>query len=206
MKDENYYLDLFKEYRKIFNNDYSNEYYLNIIKREFKFIIEHNKEHLLTNSFIFFISSSTDPAYFLELLNRYDIHFTLGRLRNYYDSVISLYRFRNANLFEKTAIVDLLDGDNKTAVTSVIKCLDERPNVAQVFKSMMKNYIVFIISYCHYINRLDIVPILIKKISENYNKIVDDIFVNDLYQNDVKLLARITTYVNDEIKGKRAIV
>ena len=203
MKDENYYLDLFKEYRKMFNNDYSNEYYLNTVKREFKFIIEHNKEHLLTNSFIFFISSSTNPAYSLELLNRYDIHFTLGRLRYYYESVISLYRFRNANL---TAIVDLLDGDNKTAVTSVIKCLDERPNVAQAFKSMMKNYIIFIISYCHYINRLDIVPILIKKISENYNKIVDDIFVNDLYQNDVKLLARITTYVNDEIKGKRAIV
>ena len=98
MKDENYYLDLFKEYRKMFNNDYSNEYYLNIIKREFKFIIEHNKEHLLTNSFIFFISSSTDPAYSLELLNRYDIHFTLGRLRNYYDSVISLYRFISSNI------------------------------------------------------------------------------------------------------------
>lgn len=203
MKDENYYLELFKEYRKMFNNDYSNEYYLNVVKREFKFIIEHNKEHLLTNSFIFFISSSTDSAYFLELLNRYDIHFTLGRLRYYYDSVISLYRFRNDNL---TAIVDLLDGDNKTAVTSVIKCLDERPNDSHAFKSMMKNYIVFILAYCHYINRLDIVPSLIKKISENYNKIVDDIYVNDIYQNDVKLLARITTYVNDEIKGKRTIV
>ena len=57
MKDENYYLDLFKEYRKMFNNDYSNEYYINIVKREFKFIIEHNKEHLLTNSFILALAS-----------------------------------------------------------------------------------------------------------------------------------------------------
>ena len=200
------------------NNDLANKYYNKLLeyssfyrkKRSvtknkdyiisiFEELINNNNQHLLTNSLLNYLCSSTIFIMHLDTLSSSELLDQIYVLSNYYRAIVIDILNKKNNMYV------ILQGDDTKSATktaaSYIKDINYDLNYKYIDnKLLLKRIIYLILSYCHINNKMNECTMLLNKTLNDYSLIIDDLNLNGIEQLDDILTNRIMELLGNKNK------
>ncbi len=186
------YSSFYKKKRSVTKNK---DYIISILEE----LIKNNNQHLLTDSLLNYLCSSTLYIMDLDSLSSNDLFDQIYVLSNYYREII-IDILNN----KKTMYIDLLDNESKDATIKAagyIKEINYDLNYNYMGnKLLLKRIIYIILCYCHINKKMNECNMILDKTLYNYNLVIDDLELNGLERLDDILTNRIMEIISNKNK------
>ena len=186
------YSSFYKKKRSVIKNK---DYIISILEE----LIKNNNQHLLTNSLLNYLCSSTLYIMDLDSLSSSELFDQIYVLTNYYREIIIDILNKKNNMY-----IVLQDDDTKSATitaASYIKDINYDLNYKYIDnKLLLKRIIYLILCYCHINNKMNECSMLLNKTLNNYSLIIDDLDLNGLERLDDILTNRIMELLGNKNK------
>ena len=169
------------------------------IKSGLKNIINNNYEHLLTDSFLDYISTDSTMGFNYESLSG-DENSVLYLLSFYFQSITGQYTFTPNNINSKFGFVRLLDGELKEATHD----LYEYQHKSTEYK--LDNALNCLLAYCFMNQCIDKFKGYCDQIFSNPNELLDYIDLNNFLDGPDEWYTFTKNYVNEHLNGKIKVI
>ena len=169
------------------------------IKEGLNNIIKNNYEHILTDSFINYLSSDSSIGFNFEKLSG-DENDVIFILTYYFQSITGQYTFTPNNKDSKFGFVNLLEGDIKAATHD-----------AYYYKEKSTEYklddaLLCILAYCYMNKCIDKYKDYCEYVFNNQIELLDHIKLNDMMEGPEGWYTFINNYINDHFNSKKKVI
>ena len=191
-----------KYYNKIllYSKEFDNDWYIEKNEKEMKYylnnIITRNKENILTDSILCYISVDHAVCCELSAYGSIDLSISIDFLKNYYESFIEHFVRRD---IDYCLHFKLLNDDTKNMVITsynIVKEIDRLNLNRDVFTCMLYTTL----AYCHVKNRINEFNILWNNLFDNKELIIEDMKLNNLRNPDIFTIRIINILENSNNK------
>ncbi len=169
------------------------------VKEGLNNIIKNNYEHILTDSFLDYMTSNSSVGFNFEKLSG-DENSVLFLLTYYFQSIIGQYTFTPNNLDSKFGFVRLLDDE-----------LKEATHDAYDFKEKSTEYklddaLLCVLAYCYMNKCIDKFKSYGRHMLKNQNELLDYIALNNIMEGPDGWYTFISNYINNHFNKKKILI
>ena len=196
-----YYINKIYEYRKYYGKPFNHgDYKIENIKDILNIIISRNEDCLLTDNYLDYLGSRLNFDFDLIKISS-DIYSKLGIIRWYFEAL-------DQQIIEdeddRTHYFLTLDDNLKKVVYDIRNYLDVIKSIG-IQSDLVCKMVLNIVSYCYINNRLDKVNEICDSLLSDYNRLIDDTSLNDIWDGSHEWIDRIIGFCEDHIQSKRSI-
>ena len=174
MVDE-YYNKILKYSEEVENDCFIKENEIKI-KEILKKIIDTNNDHMLTDSFLCYMSIDKLILFELDSMCTDDIYLKVAYLIHYYD--FSIYHFRRHEE-NKCTYLRLLNEETRNAIIEACNYVEEI-NKLNNNRRFLIQMIYIVLSYCHINNRMNEFSKIYQDLFNKLDMIIEDMKLNNI--------------------------
>ncbi len=169
------------------------------VKEGLNNIIKNNYEHILTDSFLDYMTSNSSVGFNFEKLSG-DENSVLFLLTYYFQSITGQYTFTPNNTDSKFGFVRLLDDDLKEATHDAYNFKEKSTEY------LLDDALLCVLAYCYMNKCIDKFKSYGRHMLKNQNELLDYIALNNIMEGPDGWYTFISNYINNHFNKKKILI
>ena len=169
------------------------------VKEGLNNIIKNNYEHILTDSFLDYMTSNSSVGFNFEKLSG-DENSVLFLLTYYFQSITGQYTFTPNNTDSKFGFVRLLDDELKEATHDAYDFKEKSTEY------LLDDALLCVLAYCYMNKCIDKFKSYGRHMLKNQNELLDYMALNNIMEGPDGWYTFISNYINNHFNKKKILI